>query len=446
LWYAGLNCFEVPDSNRSIDASTRRFDEYIDALVGELGRVTRAEPFRSYCTALLLPGERKSVEPLAAAVNPSNVRQTHQSLHHFVADSPWNDEAILARVAQLALPALQQRAPISVWIVDDTGLPKKGDYSVGVAHQYCGQLGKQSNCQVAVSLSVANEHASLPIAYRLYLPRSWADDQARRDAAGVPPEIIFETKPEISLGQIRQAIASGLAPGVVVADAAYGNDNAFRDGLRALGLRYAVAIQSSVSIWRPGESPLAPQQRRRKKTGRPITNVAHAPKLKPISVLDLARELPASAFRRITWREGTKKSLHSRFAAVRVRIAHGDRERSTLREKEWLLIEWPRDEESPTKYWLSTLDESTSKTELVRTVMTRWRIERDYQNLKQELGLGQYEGRSWRGFHHHATLCFAAYGFLIIDQEGFSPFDRPRQMQFTQPAVPDDFRPRGSAK
>jgi len=435
----------VTDHNRLDDARTQRFDDYIDALAEVLGRVGRAEPFRSYCTALLLPGERKSVEPLAARINPSNVRQTHQSLHHFVADSPWQDDAVIERVRSLVLPIVEQQAPINVWIVDDTGMPKKGNYSVGVAHQYCGQLGKQANCQVAVSLSTANEHASLPIAYRLYLPRSWAEDELRRDAAGVPREILFETKPQISLGQIRQAVAAGVPRGVVVADAAYGNDNAFRDGLSALDVRYAVAIQSSTSVWRPGESPLTLQERGKKKPGRPITRLAHAKDRRPVSVLELAHELPKSAFRALTWREGTKKPLRSRFAAVRVRVAHRDLERSTPHEPEWLLIEWPQGEDAPTKYWFSTLDESTPKAQLVKTVMTRWRIERDYQNLKQELGLGQYEGRSWRGFHHHATLCIAAYGFLLIDQGGFSPSDRPRRSQFAQPAVPDDFKPRGAA-
>jgi SRSO17 transposase len=426
-----------------MDVSARRFDHYIDALVSELGRSNRSEQFRSYCTGLLLPGERKSVEPLAARINPTNVRQTHQSLHHFIADSPWSDEAVLARVRELVLPVLQRREPISVWIVDDTGMPKKGEHSVGVAHQYCGQLGKLANCQVAVSLSVANAHASLPIAYRLYLPQQWADDGPRRKAVGVPSDIAFQTKPQISLEQIRSARAAGVARGVVVADAAYGNDHGYRDGLTALDIQYAVAIQSSTTVWRPGESPLTSQERSNKR-GRPATRLAHTADRKPISVFDLAQELPKSAFAEITWREGTKTPLRSRFAAIRVRTAHRDSERSTPREQEWLLIEWPQSENTPIRYWLSTLDESTSKSDLVKVVMTRWRIERDYQDLKQELGLGHYEGRSWRGFHHHATLCIAAYGFLLIDQGGFSPSGRRRRTRLAQPTIPASFRPRGA--
>ena len=301
----------MTDRNCAAESNTRLFDDYMDALADVLGRVGRVGPLRSYCTGLLLPGERKSVEPLAARISPTNVRQTHQSLHHFVADSPWKDEAVLGRVKDLVLPIMQERAPISAWLVDDTGMPKKGSYSVGVAHQYCGQLGKQANCQVAVSLSIANEHASLPIAYRLYVPRSWADDQVRRDAAGVPQDLLFETKPQISLNQIRQAVAAGVPRGVVVADAAYGNDNAFRNGLSTLGLRYAVAIQSTTNVWRPGDSPLIPEERSKKKRGRPITRLAHPKNRKPISVLELAHELPKSAFRALTWREGrTSRYAH----------------------------------------------------------------------------------------------------------------------------------------
>jgi SRSO17 transposase len=435
----------MKDNARSLDASARRFDKYIDALAPELERVNRIEPFRSNCTGLLLPGERKSVEPMAARISPTNLRQTHQSMHHFVADSPWKDEAVLARVTELVVPVIQKRMPISVWIVDDTGMPKKGDHSVGVAHQYCGQLGKQASCQVAVSLSVANTHASLPISYRLYLGKSWSDDPLRRKTAGVPDDIVFETKPQISLLQIKKAVAADVPRGVVIADAAYGNDNGFRDGVTGLGLKYAVAIQASTTVWRPGESPLLPQERSEKTHGRPVTRLGQTADHKPISVSDLAGELPESEFVDVAWREGTKRPLRSRFAAARVRTANRDSQRSTPHEVEWLLIEWPQDEKAPTKYWLSTLDESVSKSDLVNTVMTRWRIERDYQNLKQELGLGHYEGRSWRGFHHHATLCIAAYGFLLIDQGGFSPSARHWRIDFAQSSLPDDFKPRGAA-
>jgi SRSO17 transposase len=422
---------------------TNRFDRYIDAISGELGHVDRIAPFRSYSMGLLLPGERKSVEPMAALIDPTNVRKSHQSLHHFVSTSAWDDQAVLKRVGELTIPVLQKREPVRAWIVDDTGVPKKGKHSAGVSHQYCGQLGKQANCQVAVSLSIANTFASLPIAYRLYLPQVWIDDANRRKACGIPEDLSFATKQQISLNQIRNAMASGIRSGVVLADAAYGDDTGFRDDLTALGMSYAVNIKGTTTVWRPGEEPLLPHQRTGRR-GPAATRLAYSAEQRPISAFNLARELTPSAIDEVTWREGTKTPLRSRFASVRVRPAHRDTLRSIPRDHEWLLIEWPEDEDEPTNFWLSTLDESISQLELVETVKLRWRIERDYQELKQELGLNQYEGRGWRGFHHHATLCIAAYGFLLIDQGGFSPSGRPR-VRLAQPAVPDDFRPRGSA-
>lgn len=426
-----------------MESDAQRFDHYVDAISDELGHADRVAPFRAYCTGLLLPGDRKSVEPMAARVGPTNVRRTHQSLHHFVSTSAWDDQAVLLRVGQLAIPVLQAREPIRTWIVDDTGIPKKGKHSVGVAHQYCGQLGKQANCQVAVSLSIANTSASLPIAYRLYLPQPWIEDKEKRESAGVPGTIEFATKQQISLDEIRAAVAAGIPAGVITADAAYGNDTNYRDELSALNLTYAVSIQGSTTVWRPDEAPLAPPPRRGKRGKVPI-RLQRTDHQRPISAEAFAHELPPSAFVNITWAEGTKASLRSRFAALRVRPAHRDTLRSVPRDLEWLLIEWPLGEKTPTRYWLSTMDESTVMRTLVETVKLRWRIERDYQELKQELGLGQYEGRGWRGFHHHATLCIAAYGFLLIDQGGFSP-SRDRRLQLAQPALPDNFRPRGSA-
>ena len=212
-------------------------------------------PLKNYCTGLLLPGERKSIEPMAARLAPDNVRRMHQSLHHLVADAPWNDEEMLAEVRRYVLPRMQKHGPVVAWIIDDTGFPKKGPHSVGVARQYCGQLGKQDNCQVAVSLSVANDHASLPIASQLYLPEAWTADDARRRKAGMPDDIVFQTKPEIALGPIRAALLAGVPRAVVLTDAGYGVDAAFRDGLTALGLPSGVGIQSSTLLWPPVRVP-----------------------------------------------------------------------------------------------------------------------------------------------------------------------------------------------
>ena len=422
--------------------SESRFNTYLDALSAELGHADRAAPFQSYCTGLLLPGARKSVEPMAARLEPARVQATHQSLHHLVAKAEWSDAAMLTAVRGQVLPAIEQHGAINAWITDDTGYPKKGTQSVGVARQYCGQRGKQDNCQVAVSLSVANDHASLPIAYQLYLPEVWAGDPARRRKAGVPEDVAFQTKPQIALAQMRAALLAGVPSAVVLADAGYGVDTEFRDGITELGLPYVVGIQSSTTLWPPGQEPLPPKPWSGR--GRRPTRLRHDDDHHPVSAKDLALGLPNKAFRRVTWREGSNTKLASRFAAVRVRPAQGDTSRSEPRAEEWCLIEWPKGEAEPTKYWFSTLPADTSLTALVRQAKRRWRIERDYQDLKQDLGLGHYEGRGWRGFHHHATLCIAAYGFLIMERAAFPPSADIRAPPVTIPPLPDGFRPRGS--
>jgi SRSO17 transposase len=419
----------------------QRFSDYVERLGEVLGHADRRQPLRAYTTGLLLPGERKSVEPMAARVDPFRVGAAHQSLHHFVAKAPWDDAALLAAVRSYALPAIEGHGPIRAWLVDDTGLPKKGKLSVGVARQYCGQVGKRDNCQVAVTLSVANEAASLPIAYRLYLPEAWAADPARRAMAGVPEEVGFRTKPAIALEQVRQALAAGVAPGVVVTDAGYGNDTDFRDGVTGLGLTYVAGILGTTSLWPPGTGPLP--ARPWSGRGRPPKRLRRDEGHQPLAAKDLAAGLPAAAWRAVTWREGAAGSLASRFAAVRVRPAHGDFRRSEPRPEEWLLAEWPEGEDEPTHYWLSTLPATAAIEELVATAKLRWRIERDFEELKQELGLGHFEGRGWRGFHHHASLCVAAYGFLVAERCRFSPPGwRPRPRT---PERPADYRPRGGS-
>jgi SRSO17 transposase len=424
------------------DDGEARFAAYVATLGKVLGHADRVAPFRSYCTGLLLPGDRKSVEPMAARVEPGRVQAAHQSLHHFVAKAEWTDETVLAAVRAQVLPVIEQWGPVRAWIVDDTGVPKKGTHSVGVARQYCGQLGKQDNCQVAVTLSVANDHASLPLAHRLYLPQPWASDPERRARAGVPDDVTFQTKPDIALTQIRAALEAGVPPAVVLADAGYGVDTDFRDGLTDLGLRYVVGIQSSASLWPPGVAPLPPKPWSGR--GRKPTMLRRDDEHQPVPAKELAFSLPRRAWRTVTWREGSNDTLTSRFAAVRVRPAHRDGQRFTPRPEQWCLVEWPADEAEPTKYWLSTLSARVTRRVLADTAKLRWRIERDYQDLKQELGLGQYEGRGWRGFHHHATLCIAAYGFLILERAAFPPSAGCRTPSFPAPALPEGYRPRGA--
>jgi len=422
--------------NLGMGDSETRFRLYVEGLSQVLGHADRAGPLRDYCTGLMLPGERKSVEPMAAKTAPARTAAQHQSLLHFVGVAAWSDEKVLSKVVELVLPAIEKDGPVEAWILDDTAFPKQGTHSVGVHHQYCGQLGKQANCQVAVSLSIANHYASLPVTYRLYLPRDWAEDGARREKAGVPLGIGFKTKPEIALEQIRWACAAGLPRGVALMDVAYGNDSRLRTGMTALGLTYVAGIQPNTLMWRSGAGP-----RRR---GKPLNNTGRRDEPDLISAKEVALGLPKRAWRTIRWREGSADWLASRFARVRVGVGHNQLI-PELMMPEWLLIEWPKGDAEPTKYWLSTLPAHLSFRRLVDLTKLRWRIERDYQDLKQEVGLGHYEGRGWRGFHHHATLCIAAYGFLISERATIPP-SRPRSTAlFQTPALPEGYRPRGSA-
>jgi SRSO17 transposase len=427
---------------KSSDAGSR-FSAYVDGLASVIGHANRARPLRDYCTGLMMPCERKSVEPMAAMTAPERTAAQHQSLLHFVGEGNWSDDKVLAKVREMVLPAIERHGPIEAWIIDDTGFPKKGRHSVGVARQYCGELGKQDNCQIAVTLSIANHQASLPVAYRLYLPKDWVTDRPRRRKAGVPKDITFKTKPAIALEQLRWACAEGLPPGVVLMDAGYGTDTDLRTSVTALGLSYVAGIQPQTSVWAPGTGPRPPKSWSGQ--GRPPKLLRRDGRHQPISVKKLALGLPTRAWRKITWREGTAEQLSSRFARVRVRPAHRDYWLAESRPEEWLLIEWPEDEETPTKYWFSTLPADIAFNQLVDITKLRWRIERDYHELKQEVGLGHFEGRGWRGFHHHATLCIAAYGFLVSERETIPPSETGSTRLFEKTTVPETHRTRGSA-
>jgi SRSO17 transposase len=320
-----------------IDDGASRFAAFVEELTSVIGHADRAAPLRDYCAGLLAAEGRKSVEPMAAVTAPAGVSAQHQKLLHFVANAPWSDERVLAKVREMVVPAIERHGPIEAWIIDDTAFPKHGPHSVGAHHQYCGQLGKQAVCQVVVTLSVANHDASLPIAYRLYLPQVWATDAPRRKKAHVPDEIAFKTKPQIALDQIRRACAAGIARGVVLMDASYGSNATLRASVSALALTYVAGIVSTIKVL--AASGRGGRERR-------------------MSVKELAFSLPRHAWRTITWREGTADQLRSRFARVRVRTA--PIRRAAERTEETLLIEWPAAEAKPTKYWLSTLDENIS--------------------------------------------------------------------------------------
>jgi len=347
------------------DEDAKRFDKFLERVSEAVGHVDRREPLRAYVTGLFLPGERKSVEPMAAKIDPCRLRARHQSMHHFVSTAPWNDAAVIKTARDYSLEQFERHGGVHAWVIDDTGMPKKGVHSVGVARQYCGVLGKKENCQVTVSVSLANEALSVPAAYRLYLPDAWANNAKRRKVAGVPKEVKFKTKWQIAVEQVEQLLNDGVIPAPIVADAGYGDTTEFRDSLSALHLPYAVGIKPETSVWPPGQQPLPAAPR--KKSGRPATRLRRTSDHRPVAVRKLALSLPKKAWKRVRWREGTRGVMSSRFAAIRVRPAHADdRGRTEPRDIEWLLIEWPSDEEEPTRYWLSTFPEKTALAELVR--------------------------------------------------------------------------------
>jgi SRSO17 transposase len=425
---------------RTVDRS--RFDTYVGRLAHAVGHADRGWPLEAYLTGLLLPGERKSVEPMAAKLDPRHVSRAHQSMHHFVANAPWDERALLAVARDYALTQLERHAPVGAWVVDDTAVPKKGGHSVGVAWQYCGVLGKEANCQVAVTISLVNKTMSVPAAWRLYLPEEWVQDRARRREAGVPPDVSFLKKWQIALQEIDALLADDLPPAPVVADPGYGAATEFRDAISERGLSYVVGIRGNTGVWPPGTEPLPPK--RWSGRGRPPTRVRRDKHHNPVSARELAATLPKRAWRTVRWREGTKGTMSSRFAAVRVRPAHRDGLRTEPRPEEWLLMEWPADAPEATQFWMSTVPEDVELAELIALAKIRWRVERDYQELKDELGLDHYEGRGWRGFHHHGVLCMAAYCFLAAERGRLSP---PQAIAYLQSApLPKGFVARGSPR
>ncbi len=380
---------------------------------------------------------------MAAQVDPMHASARHQSLHHFVAKAEWSDAQMLLLVCQWMVPRMECSQG-GWWIINDTAFPKKGCHSVGVTRQYCAILGKQDNCQVAVSISLASNQGSLPVAWQLYLPEDWAADPERCATAGVPEEMRFAMKSQIARQQMRALLAEGAPRHCVLADAGYGVDNTFRQALSDMGLAYAVGVTSAVVVWPPGVQPLPPK--RCDGVGRPPVVPRRTAILQPISVKALAMSLPSEAFQTITWREGIDTPLTGRFAAVRVRHAGGNVGKARLRPEQWLLIEWPASDAEPSKCFLSTLREDTPINDLVSVAHQRWRSERDDHDLKQDFGLGHYEGRGWRGFHQHAALSIAAYGFLMAERlvadkpvGGKQNFIERRLLAF-----PEDYIPRGS--
>jgi SRSO17 transposase len=411
----------------------KRFAAYLERLSTALGHADRKIPFKNYCTALLLPGERKSVEAMATRVAPTQVKRLHQALHHFIAKAPWSDAALLTQVRNCVLPVMEKKEPIAAWLVQEMVFPKKGTHSAGVLRQEGEEAMKAQNCEVAVSLWVASGWSSLPIAWRLYLPTTWAWDQGRRRAAGVPDAVKYQRKSQMALEQIRQAVKAGVARGVVIAGAGQGTDHGFRSALSKWGLQYLVGVQSSTrvlvanALFMPGEV--------KKNKSRPSGLLCGEETLRPLLAEELARALRPLAWQGISWREGGGETRGSHFAALRVHPAGGQGGNGRLPPEVWLLIDWPRGEAQPRQYWLSNLPSHIPLAGLVQQVKRGWMIRQDCRELKEELGLGHYEGRGWRGIHHHATLCIAAYGFLVAERSSWYPWARAGGVELPAPAV-----------
>jgi SRSO17 transposase len=397
---------------------THELEAYVEFLTADMGRPERRHAMGKYIHGLLLDGQRKSIFPMAErmADDADEVQGLRQRLQRCVKSS-WEDEELYRRIAT----KLYRELPgIEAFVLDDTGFAKKGRHSVGVARQYSGTLGRTDNCQVAVSLHLAGERGSGCIGMRLYLPERWTDDRERCDAAGVPDDVGYAPKWQLGLALIDQALGWGVHPSVALADSGYGDTTEFRDGLVARGLIYSVAVRGTAIVWRPGVVPKPPEQPRARGPGRPRTRLA-AGNESPVAIATFAQSLGRSAYRKVTWRAGSRGKLASYFAAVRVRTAHRHAQGAPPGEEQWLLCEWPLEEKAPTKFYLSTQPTNCSLKELVRTAHLRWRVERDYQDMKQEVGLDNYEGRTWRGFHHHAALCAAAHAFLALRRALFPP-------------------------
>jgi SRSO17 transposase len=390
---------------RELQACAARLEKFLTAMLASVGRSERRHHGSLYVQGLLLDGERKSIEPLAERVPGGDV----QALQQFVGQSPWAWEPVRHLLAQHLEEAL---LPAAAWIIDDTGFAKQGQESVGVARQYSGTLGKVGNCQVAVGVHLATEAESMPLDWALYLPQAWTDDAERCRKAGIPDSTPFRTKTELALELIDHLLAWGLNRQPVLADAGYGNNTEFRQGLVDRQLHYVVAVESSTAVW---EKPTRRVQPRRPTgRGRPRRPYYRG---QPTALRDMAWAQPQEAWRVITWRQGTQGPQRSRFAACRVQPAHGHAHDQPEREPVWLLIEWPAEAEAPTKFWFSNLSEDVSLRRLVRLAKLRWRVEQNYQQLKEELGMDHYEGRGWQGWHHHVTLVCLAYAFLLLERQ-----------------------------
>jgi SRSO17 transposase len=382
-------------------AGVVRLEQYFEEIGSLLGEKRRRASFALYAMGILGEHERKSVEPLAAATagDGQEAQRAHDHLLHFVGQSEWEDAPVREYAARYAVHAMESREGVSAWVIDDTGFLKQGRESPGVQRQYTGSAGKVANCQIGVSLTLCTPTEHVPVDMQLYLPESWTSDRERCEKAKIPSTVTFRPKWQMALTMMQNALEKALPKGVVLADAAFGNVAEFRAGLRWLDLEYAVGVNCTTVVAR---------------------GAASAEDAKPESVEALARKLPRSAFRPTTWKQGSRRALCSRFAMLQVDAGNADG------GLHWLLVEWPENESGPTHYTLARLRKSPSRRQLVRITKERWRTERVYQDLKGELGLDHYEGRSFRGWNHHVTVVLCCYAFVLVERLRHFPPSRGR--------------------
>jgi len=383
----------------------RRLTQYFDSIGDVLQFGERRASYAVYAMGLLADGDRKSMEPIAAraAPEPEQVNGQHQRIQHFITDSDWSDAEVRRVAAQYAIDALLDMEPVTHWIIDDTGFLKNGSHSVGVKRQYTGSAGKVTNCQVGVSLSIATWTRHLPIDFELYLPREWTDDAARRKEARIPDEVVFKTKLELALDMIDRAMQNDVPPGIVLVDSAYGTSSRFRKELEKRGLSYAVDVISTVKVWQLDDN-------HRRVGGRTLSVGEYAAKL-----------VEQGEFRKVTWREGTGEKLSARFAARRVLPIADEGVSRAERKPLWLLMEWENGKDAPSKFHLASLSEQLPIKELVRNVKQRWRTERIYEDMKGQLGVDHFEGRRYRGWHHHISVALSCYAFIVAEHSRLFP-------------------------
>jgi SRSO17 transposase len=371
--------------------------DFLAPVVKGLGRSERRAGAARYVQGLLLPGGRKSIEPLA-----ERLRVDAQGLQQFIADSPWDSIAVWRALRREIIPSL---GPLAAWIVDETGWLKQGTHSVGVSHQYCGAVGKQANCQVAVELAATDGQVAAPLGARLYLPQGWTQDPARCRAAGVPAGLVFATKTQIALALIDEALADGVAPAPVLGDSVYGNGEDFRAGLKARGLEFFLQVTGSILKGWTSEVPTVRKIRRRYVApGSPPSQ----------TLLEIATALPPKAWQAARWKAADGSTRRTRLAWIEVFLSHGLRATNGELERGWLVADWPEGDPAPYNLFLAHLHAPPTRARCLLLARSRWQVEQLFQRIKDDLGFDHYEGRSWRGFHHHQALVALAYLFILV--------------------------------